>query len=65
VNNRSAPILLPHGEQDQPFALNIGESLAVGDHIFTVEITEQGYPWVNTRVYEWTFSILAPDSSAE
>ena len=65
VNNRSAPILLPHGEQDQPFALNIGESLAVGDHIFTVEITEQGDPWVNTRVYEWTFSILAPDSSAE
>jgi len=39
--------------------------LAVGDHIFTVEITEQGDPWVNTRVYEWTFSILAPDSSAE
>ena len=65
VNNRSAPILLQHGDQDQAFALNIGESLAVGDHLFTVEITEQGDPWVNTRVYEWTFSILAPDSSTE
>ena len=65
VNNRSAPILLPHGEQDQAFALNIGDSLAIGDHRFTVEIVEEGDPWVNTRVYEWTFSIKAPVTSAE
>ena len=65
LNNKSAPIILPHADQDQAFALNLGESLAVGDHTITVEITEQGDPWVNTRTYTWTFSIQAPVSSTE
>jgi len=65
LNNKSAPILLPHVGQDQAFALNLGESLAVGDHTISVEITEQGDPWVNTRTYNWTFSIQAPVTSSE
>ena len=60
VSNNSAPMLLPHGEQDQEFAIYLGDSLAVGDHTIVVEITEQGNPWVNTRTYEWIFTVLPP-----
>lgn len=65
ANNKSAPILLPHADLDQPFAIPLGESLAVGTHSITVEITENGDPWVNTRVYEWTFTINPPEGSGE
>ncbi len=60
VDNRSAPILLPHGDQDQPFAIFLGDNLAVGDHEITVEISEEGDPWTNTRTYSWTLSIEPP-----
>ena len=65
ANNKSAPILLPHSDLDQPFAIPLGESLAVGTHSITVEITENGDPWVNSRVYEWTFTINPPEASGE
>ena len=65
ASNDSAPILLPHADLDQPFAIFLGESLAVGEHTILVEIVEQGDPWENKRSYSWTFDVNPPDSSTE
>ena len=48
-----------------PFAIFLGEDLAVGEHTIVVEIIEQGDPWENTRTYTWTFSVNPPAASAE
>jgi hypothetical protein len=59
VDNRSAANLLPHGESDQPFAIQLSsDGLNVGSHTITVFISEQGDPWENTRSYEWTLKIV-------
>jgi hypothetical protein len=65
ANNKSAPILLPHADLDMPFAIFLGDDLAVGEHSIVVEIVEQGDPWENTRTYTWTFSVNPPAASAE
>mgnify|MGYP005683096523 CR=1 FL=1 len=65
ANNKSAPTLLPHADLDQPFAIFLGDNLAVGEHTILVEIVEQGDPWENTRSYTWTFSVNPPELSAE
>ena len=65
ANNKSAPILLPHADLDQPFALYLGEQLAVGQHTFVVEIVEAGDPWENKRTYEWTLDVNPPENSTE
>ena len=65
ASNESAPVLLPHADLDQPFAVFLGEGLAAGEHTIVVEIVEQGDPWENTRTYTWTFSVNPPASSAE
>ena len=63
--NKSAPILLPHADLDQPFAIYLGESLPIGEHIVHVEIVEQGDPWKNVRTYSWTFNIDPPEASGQ
>ena len=65
ANNKSAPILLPHADLDMPFALFLGDGLAVGTHTIVVEILEQGDPWENERTYTWTFSVNPPVASTE
>ncbi|DAC70885.1 MAG TPA: hypothetical protein D7I13_00185 [Candidatus Poseidoniales archaeon] len=65
AENKSAPVLLPHADLDQPFAIFLGDNLAVGEHTILVEIVEQGDPWENTRIYTWTFSVNPPELSAE
>jgi hypothetical protein len=57
---------MPHGDLDQDFAILLGTNLLVGDHTITVTIVEQGSPWVNSRVYEWTLKVveLLPEVSA-
>ena len=65
AENKSAPILLPHADLDMPFAIFLGEGLAVGEHTIVVDIMEQGNPWENTRTYTWTFSVNPPPASAE
>ena len=65
AENKSAPILLPHADLDMPFAIFLGEGLAVGEHTIVVDILEQGNPWENTRTYTWTFSVNPPPASAE
>ena len=65
ASNKSAPILLPHADLDLPFAIFLGEGLAVGDHTIVVEIVEQGDPWENTRTYTWTFAVNPPEASIE
>lgn len=65
AENKSAPVLLPHADLDQPFAIFLGDKLAVGEHTILVEIVEQGDPWENTRSYTWTFSVNPPELSAE
>ena len=65
ANNKSAPILLPHADLDQPFALYLGEQLAAGQHTFVVEIVEAGNPWENKRTYEWTLDVNPPENSTE
>ena len=65
AENKSAPVLLPHADLDQPFAIFLGDNLAVGEHTILVEILEQGDPWENTRSYTWTFSVNPPEPSAE
>ena len=65
AENKSAPILLPHADLDMPFAIFLGEGLAVGKHTIVVDILEQGNPWENTRTYTWTFSVNPPPASAE
>ena len=63
--NKSAPILLPHADLDQPFAIFLGERLPIGEHIVHVEIVEQGDPWKNVRTYSWTFTINPPETSGQ
>lgn len=65
AENKSAPILLPHADLDMPFAIFLGEALAVGEHTIVVDILEQGNPWENTRTYTWTFTVNPPPASAE
>ncbi|RJU95894.1 MAG: hypothetical protein DWC10_07350 [Candidatus Poseidoniales archaeon] len=65
AENKTAPILLPHADLDLPFALFLGENLAVGEHLFVVEIVEQGDPWENKRTYEWTLDVNPPETSTE
>ena len=65
AENKSAPILLPHADLDTPYAIFLGESLAIGTHTIVVEILEQGDPWENQRTYTWTFSVNPPVASAE
>ena len=65
ANNKSAPIFLPHKELDQAFAIDLGDGLAIGTHEIEVTITEEGNPWVNTRTYNWTFTVNPPTSSTE
>ena len=65
AENKSAPILLPHADLDMPFAIFLGEGLAVGEHTIVGDILEQGNPWENTRTYTWTFSVNPPPASAE
>jgi len=65
ADNKSAPILLPHADLDMPFAIYLGEGLAIGEHTIVVDILEQGDPWENTRTYTWTFTVNPPVASAE
>jgi len=65
-NTAQSSILMPHGDLDQDFAIKIGTDLAVGEHLISVTILEQGDPWENSRVYEWTLRVVEqlPDASA-
>lgn len=65
-NTQSSSILMPHGDLDQDFAILLGTDLLVGVHTITVTIVEQGSPWENSRVYEWTLKVveLLPEVSA-
>ncbi|MEC7989061.1 MAG: hypothetical protein VX151_03905, partial [Candidatus Thermoplasmatota archaeon] len=65
ASNESAPVLLPHADLDQPFAVFLGEGLAVGEHTIQVDIVEQGDPWENSRTYTWTFAVNPPEVSTE
>ena len=58
TNTASASILKPHGDLDQEFAILLGTDLDVGAHTITVTISEQGDPWENTRVYDWTLRVV-------
>jgi len=40
------------------FLVPIGDDLVEGRWIITVDIEEQGSPWVNTRVYEWHVDVI-------
>ena len=57
-DTQSSSILLPHGQLDQDFAILLGSNLAVGEHLITVTIVEQGDPWENSRVYTWTLKVV-------
>jgi len=59
-SNSTAPILLPHSDQDQAMAVFLGNDLPAGEHTVRVSITEDGNPWTNTREYVWTFIISPP-----
>ena len=65
ADNSSKPKLLPHAGLDHPCAVFLGPNLDAGEHHFTVEITEQGNPWVNVRTYEWTFIIYPGATSTQ
>jgi len=57
TDNSSAPELIPH-IKDQSFAILLGSDLATGEHRISVTITEEGDPWVNTRSYDWTLTVV-------
>lgn len=57
-DNSTAPILLPHPDQDQAMAIYLGDSLSAGEHNIDVTITEDGNPWENTRSYSWTLLVI-------
>ncbi len=40
------------------FLVPLGEDLVEGRWTITVDIEEQGSPWVNTRVYEWHLDVI-------
>ena len=40
------------------FLVELGEDLKEGRFTITVDIEEQGSPWVNTRVYEWHLDVI-------
>ena len=64
TNNKSAPNLVPHHE-DQPFAIYLGNDLSVGTHEIKVTINEEGDPWENKRVYNWKLIVIQDIESSE
>ncbi len=42
----------------QWFLVPLGTDLVEGRWTITVDIEEQGSPWVNTRVYEWHLDVI-------
>jgi len=58
TTNKSIPNFFPHGSKDQPFAIQLGTNLPEGKHSISVEITEQGDPWVNHRTYNWNLIVV-------
>lgn len=58
TTNSTIPNFSPHGDKDQPFAIKLGADLPEGKHSISVEIIEQGDPWVNHRTYNWNLIIV-------
>jgi hypothetical protein len=58
TTNSTIPNFSPHGDKDQPFAIKLGVDLPEGKHLISVEIIEQGDPWVNHRTYNWNLIIV-------
>ena len=65
AENKSAPILLPHADLDMPFAIFLGEGLAVGEHTIVVDILEQGIRGKTPVPIRGHFSVNPPPASAE
>jgi hypothetical protein len=40
------------------FLVPLGDDLVEGRWTITVDIEEQGSPWINTRVYEWHIDVI-------
>ena len=64
TDNSSAPNLVPH-QKDQPFAINLGADLAVGNHDILVTIKEDGDPWENERIYRWKLVVIEAVETTE
>ena len=64
TDNTSAPNLVPH-QKDQPFAINLGADLAVGNHDILVTIKEDGDPWENERIYRWKLVVIEAVETTE
>lgn len=46
-----------HDDVHRWFLVPLGEDLQRGQHAITVNISEQGAPWMNERVYEWNLEV--------
>ena len=49
-----------HKDIDHPFAIKIPEQLQVGTYDITIEVTEDGNPWENTRTVKMKINVVEP-----
>lgn len=49
-----------HKDIDYPFAIKIPEKLQVGTYDITIEVTEDGNPWENTRTVKMKLNVVEP-----
>ncbi len=52
IDSKALDPVREHNDIDYPIAIKLPDGLAVGTHIFTIEVVEDGDPWENTRTVE-------------
>ena len=64
ITGDSKTLLMPHPDSDSGHAYVLPSGLQVGTYSITIDIVEQGDPWVNPRTLQWDLLIVEPEIEA-
>ena len=64
ITGDSRTLLMPHPDSDSGHAYVLPSGLQVGTYSITIDIVEQGDPWVNPRTLQWDLLIVEPEIEA-
>jgi hypothetical protein len=64
ITGDSRTLLMPHPASDSGHAYVLPSGLQVGTYSITIDIVEQGDPWVNPRTLQWDLLIVEPEIEA-
>jgi len=64
ITGDSKTLLMPHPDSDSGHAYVLPSGLQVGSYSITIDIVEQGDPWVNPRTLQWDLLIVEPEIEA-